>query len=101
MENPPGPGDAHGCPFKHFSWDNLSASIQSLGINESKQIREIEDAVRNKHYHVACTKVWEFTHPNAKGGLLESINHPNMYFEKSYKLANSDQEALATSTTVM
>jgi DNA primase large subunit len=38
-----------------------------------------------KHYHIACTKVFEAIHP-ANGSLAESINHPNQYFETSFGL---------------
>jgi len=101
----PGSGDSHGCPFRHFSLENLTAAVQSLGINESRQLRDIQEAVQGRHYHVACTKVWEFTHANVKAGLAESISHPNMYFEKSYgiehpqvKIEGEDDTVDITST---
>ena len=59
-----------------------------LHITDGKAIREIKDAVAAKHYHVACTKVFEITHP-AVGSLPESINHPNHYFEMSYGMVEA------------
>lgn len=80
----PGPGDAHGCPFRHFSIDSLIATIEDdLQIRDARILREIKDAVTAKHFHVACTKVFEATHPT-NGSLAESINHPNNYFETSF-----------------
>lgn len=46
------------------------------------------EAVSAKHFHIACTKVFEATHP-ADGSLSESINHPNQYFETSFALAEN------------
>jgi DNA primase large subunit len=87
----PGIGDMHGCPFRHFSVDNLIASIEDdLNIRDPRVLREIKDAVQGKHYHVACTKVFEATHP-ANGSLVESINHPNVYFDMSFKLGDAQE----------
>jgi len=30
MNNPPGPGDHHGCPFRHFSPENLRAKLKCV-----------------------------------------------------------------------
>ncbi|EEB07539.1 DNA primase large subunit Spp2 [Schizosaccharomyces japonicus yFS275] len=80
----PGPGDAHGCPYRTFSVENLTQAISSLGITpDSADGREILDAVRNRHYHIACTRVLELSHP-AVGTLSETINHPNQYFNLAY-----------------
>ncbi|KAG4305473.1 hypothetical protein PORY_001029 [Pneumocystis oryctolagi] len=81
----PGTGDSHGCPFRHFSIENLNISLENMGIHDSKTLKEINDAVIGRHYHIACTKVFEFTHPSV-GILQESISHPNQYFDYSYAL---------------
>jgi DNA primase large subunit len=60
-----------------------------MNIRDSRVIREIKEAVAAKHYHVACTKVFEVTHPTS-GSLPESINHPNHYFETSFGLAEGN-----------
>jgi DNA primase large subunit len=71
--------------------ENLVASIQDdLNIHDPRVLREITDAVEAKHYHVACTKVFEATHP-ANGILAETINHPNRYFEMSFGLGDTQQ----------
>ncbi|KAG5437515.1 hypothetical protein PCANB_000943 [Pneumocystis canis] len=84
----PGTGDFHGCPFRYFSIENLSTSLESMGIYDSKALKEINEAVVERHYHIACTKVFEFTHPSI-GSLQESISHPNQYFDNSYALARN------------
>ena len=82
----PLPGDAHGCPFRHFSIDNLIATLEDdLHIRDSKTLRDVREAVMEKHFHIACTRVFEATHPSI-GSLAESINHPNHYFETSFAL---------------
>lgn len=55
-------------------------------------------AVKAKHYHVACTRVFEITHSKygvKKGegvGMGESVTHPNQYAAKSreYEKARMD-----------
>lgn len=45
--------------------------------------------VKTKHYHVACTRVFELTHGISKGdgiGGGESVTHPNQYAAKSMEL---------------
>jgi len=69
--------------------DNLVASIEGdLNIRDQRILQEIREAVQAKHYHIACTKVFEATHP-ANGSLAETINHPNRYFEMSFGLDDS------------
>jgi DNA primase large subunit len=62
---------------------------EELGIRDDKVLREIKDAVISKHYHLACTKVFEATHP-AAGSLNESIGHPNQYYESSFALQDGN-----------
>jgi DNA primase large subunit len=62
-----------------------------LNIRDSRMLREIKDAIIGKHFHIACTKVFEATHPTS-GSLAESINHPNHYFESSFALTETKVE---------
>lgn len=54
--------------------------------------------VRNGHFHVACTRVFEMTHSSSgvkKGdgvGGGESVTHPNQYAAKSMELAKAQEE---------
>nr|ASF90196.1 hypothetical protein SPAR05346 [Bartheletia paradoxa] len=96
----PGPQDAHGCPFRHFSADNLSSALTTTyGISSKEDLKEILGAVKANHYHVACTRVYEITHA-AKGvkkgdglGAGASVDHPNVYFEKSWTLEKEAEGA--------
>ncbi|BFZ64447.1 DNA primase subunit pri2 [Saitoella coloradoensis] len=90
LGNPPGAGDAHGCPFRHFSIDNLVAGLGAMGIHDQRQLNDIKQLVGAQKYHVACTKVFEYTHPQlGDGGLKESISHPNRYFEQGFEMAKN------------
>lgn len=89
-QDTPGPQDNHGCPFRHYSPQNLSASMSSLYGLDAQQSSEILSSVKAGHYHVACTRLFEMTHGVKKGkgidGNGESVSHPNRYFERSWKL---------------
>ena len=58
----------------------------------SADLPEIMATVKAKHYHVACTRVFELTHASCgvdKGegiGKGESVTHPNQYAARSREL---------------
>ncbi|KAI0362235.1 DNA primase large subunit [Trametes cingulata] len=91
----PGPGDSHGCPYRHFSADNLQSALLTMygeqGLT-SADMPEIMSTVKAGHYHVACTRVFEITHARQgvkKGegvGGGESVTHPNQYAARSREL---------------
>lgn len=93
-QDTPGTQDSHGCPYRHFGAQALqSLLLSSYGISDPAQIKEILDATKSQHYHVACTRVFEITHARKhdikKGDGLgngESVSHPNRYFERSREL---------------
>jgi hypothetical protein len=31
----PGPGDTHGCPFRHYTADNLERMMQTMNVKET------------------------------------------------------------------
>ena len=91
--NQPGTQDSHGCPFRHFSPDNLSTFLISTYPQlerSSPEMKDILDSVKNSHYHVACTRVFEVTHGLKKGQGLgsdgETVVHPNKYVDRSREL---------------
>lgn len=77
-----GPGDTHGCPFKHNDLSSLKQQLLSIGI-PSAGIQEISDYVSRGHYQIACGKYFEITH---NASIDSGVNHPNKYFEESQKL---------------
>lgn len=92
MGKTPGPADNHGCPFRHFSETSLSSALSSTYSLSSSETKDILTSVKSQHYHVACTRLFEITHANLgvqKGdgvGAGDSVDHPNLYFDKSRKL---------------
>jgi DNA primase large subunit len=91
-QNQPGTQDSHGCPFRHFSTDNLSNFLLTNYPQLDRgapEYRDIMESVKNHHYHVACTRLFEVTHCLKKGeglGNGESVSHPNKYTDRSREL---------------
>lgn len=105
LRDQPGALDSHGCPFRHFSATALSTALATTYRvpPTTQEHKEILDAVKNNHFHVACTRLFEVTHADKgvkKGdgvGQGESITHPNRYFDASRKL-DIDRQAAAGGT---
>lgn len=74
-----GPGDCHGCPFRHSDDDVLKNKLQGYGL-DSSSIAVLSDMAKKGHYQIACSKYFDVVH-NVKMEL--GINHPNQYFEES------------------
>ncbi|KAG6328116.1 hypothetical protein ID866_10974 [Astraeus odoratus] len=97
----PGVGDCHGCPYRHFSPENLQSSLlthySSQGLTTT-DLHEVMRTVKDGHYHVACTRVFEIT--NASKGVKkgegigggESVTHPNQYAARSIELEKAQSE---------
>ncbi|KAI0434610.1 DNA primase, large subunit [Xylaria sp. FL1042] len=97
-EHPPGPGEAHGCPYRHFSLENLTTLLQGVGITDRSVLNGVKEDKESQKFHMACNRVFEHVHKNeikkAKeesimtSAQLETIVHPNEYFKRSYLLKN-------------
>ncbi|KAI0015975.1 DNA primase, large subunit [Xylariomycetidae sp. FL0641] len=97
-EHPPGPGEAHGCPYRHFNLENLTSLLQSTGITDRSVLQGVKEDKESQKFHMACNRVFEHVHKNeikkAKdegvmtSNQLETIVHPNEYFKRSYLLKN-------------
>uniref|UniRef100_A0A8C4WXV5 DNA primase large subunit n=1 Tax=Eptatretus burgeri TaxID=7764 RepID=A0A8C4WXV5_EPTBU len=88
--NTPGPGDHHGCPFRHTDADLLRQRLQSHRLSSS-EINQVMEYVKGMHYQLACQKYFEFTHKVEDGAF--GLSHPNQYFEESQKLLSGGQHA--------
>lgn len=97
-EHPPGSGESHGCPYRHFSIENLITLLQGTGVTDREVLRGVKEDVEKKRYHIACNRVFEHAHKGAlaqvkeEGSLgpaeMDTIVHPNTYFKRSYLLTN-------------
>ncbi|QRW08226.1 carbohydrate esterase family 10 protein [Ceratobasidium sp. AG-Ba] len=90
--------DNHGCPFRHFSSQNLTAMLErSYRITSTSEQAEIAKLVKGNHFQVACTRVFELTHRamgvKAGDGLDggETVDHPNRYYTRSKELAKDKE----------
>ncbi|CAG9784594.1 unnamed protein product [Diatraea saccharalis] len=81
-----GPGDCHGCPYRHCDVSNLKNKLQGYGV-DPQAISEIVDTSKKGHFQVACSKYFDTIH-NVDLGL--GINHPNQFFEESQKLLKGE-----------
>ncbi|KAH6889883.1 eukaryotic and archaeal DNA primase, large subunit-domain-containing protein [Thelonectria olida] len=111
-EHPPGPGEAHGCPYRHFNLENLTTLVQAMGVNDRSVMQGIKEDKEKQKFHMACNRpltqrltdgsVFEHLHKaeirKAKDegvmtqSQLETIVHPNEYFKRSYLLKNLGKE---------
>lgn len=84
----PGVGDHHGCPYRHFSEENLRTALSSLRLS-SQSVDEAVEKAKNNHYQLACGVAFE----GLRGSECESgITHPNHYFQQSEKLIQAKNE---------
>ena len=87
LGNPPNAGDNHGCPYRHYDDEHLSALMTKMRIGGPADRAEILAHKRQKNYQLACLKHFEVTHPQAtstKGVSLDGVgNHPNAWFSAS------------------
>lgn len=97
-ERPPGAGESHGCPYRHFSIDNLTSLLQATGVNDRDVLRGVKEDVERKRFHIACNRVFEWAHNGEIKKVkeegtwgpseLDTIVHPNTYFKRGYLLKN-------------
>nr|GLL33347.1 probable DNA primase large subunit [Ipomoea trifida] len=86
----PGVGDHHGCPYRHFSEENLRAALGKMGVGNFV----VEDVIGKANivsmivhqFKLACTLTFEAIH----GASCDAgINHPNQYYNDSKKILES------------
>lgn len=81
MSNAPGPGDNHGCPFRHTDADLLAQKLRLQGISKDFTDK-IMKYTRDGHYQIACKYYFDATHSGVEEPDV-NINHPNQYFDES------------------
>ncbi|KAH6798107.1 DNA primase [Perilla frutescens var. hirtella] len=92
ISSTPGVGDQHGCPYRHFSEENLRAALNKMGVG-NRAVEDVMDKVRNRHYQLACTLTFEAVHGESCD---QGINHPNQYYSDSKKILESRNNSKAT-----
>ncbi|KAL8607230.1 hypothetical protein ACOMHN_009624 [Nucella lapillus] len=100
ISNTPGVGDFHGCPFKHCDQDTLRQKLKSQGLKKD-DVDQVLQYSKGGHYQVACAKMFEVIHGALTGGEEDmdvSFQHPNQYFEESYKRLHKNTAEKLSST---
>ncbi|XP_078033290.1 DNA primase large subunit isoform X2 [Augochlora pura] len=82
-----GPGESHGCPYRHMDTDSLKQKLSGVGI-PMISVNEIAELARNGHYLIACTKYFEILHNRLPD---KPINHPNGYFIESRSILAKEE----------
>ena len=75
----PGNGEFHGCPYKHWSDDNVKAAMSRWGLGTT-QITAVLEAKRAHAPQLACRAAFEARY-NVQAG--NAGNHPNAYYEEA------------------
>ncbi|KAL8121401.1 putative DNA primase large subunit [Apium graveolens] len=91
ISSTPGVGDHHGCPYRHFSEENLRAALGKMGVS-SRALEDVIDKARNKHYQLACTLTFEAVHNSSCDA---GVNHPNQYFSDSQSILKAKGNPVA------
>ncbi|XP_013394623.1 DNA primase large subunit [Lingula anatina] len=89
--NAPGPGDGHGCPFRHSDTDMLRQKLSNLKIGKENS-EAVISKVKEGHYQIACKMVFNLTHGIQEEEASFALQHPNQYFEESQRLINGGKE---------
>jgi DNA primase large subunit len=85
MGAPPGPGDHHGCPYRHYDENRLSSLIGQLRIDTPDK-DAIMGQVKSRNYQLACQRHWEATHRGYEELSVSADgvgNHPNAWIQAS------------------
>ncbi|XP_053978780.1 DNA primase large subunit-like isoform X1 [Hylaeus volcanicus] len=81
-----GPGEYHGCPYRHMDSESLKQKLSSYGV-PVKNINDIADLAKDGHYHIACATYFEVLHNRLPD---KPIIHPNIYFVESRAILAKD-----------
>nr|CAH7752526.1 unnamed protein product [Callosobruchus chinensis] len=64
-----GPGEHHGCPFKHWDATVVKQKLVEHGVG-AEGVSSVMDLVTNGHYQIACTKYFEYVHGQAPSATI-------------------------------
>jgi len=89
-DNPPGPSEKHGCPFRHFDDQHLRAMLVKHNLKDV-DIESIFISRNSKEYRSACSDYFKFTrgHPP-----VEMIKNPIHFYYESMRRARQPIETL-------
>lgn len=83
-DNPPGPTEKHGCPFRHFDDAHLRNMLTNHGLKDV-DIESIFKERSDKNYKVACSRYFEYTRGDQPS---EIIHNPIHFYKESRRHEN-------------
>lgn len=78
----PGPGEYHGCPYREFEENMLSMAIRKLGV-DNEAAKNITAKAKEGHFQIACGMCFKSSQPatDSEDATASFIpTHPNEYF---------------------
>ena len=75
----------HGCPYKAFDADSVTAALNRLRITPQK-VHDAVGKMQGGHYQLACAAAWEGAHSCE---CVTGINHPNQVWAMIAEEENS------------
>jgi len=79
MENV-GPGESHGCPFRHHESRSLRQRVEAYGLKK-EEADEVLKKVESGHFQIACGLHYNYVH--LKELSTGATNHPNQWYLES------------------
>jgi DNA primase large subunit len=84
----PGPGDYHGCPYKHWDQLQLKTTLGRMRLTTGA-VEDIMASIKTKDYQTACRKQFDARFQGADNGPVG--NHPNAYTEQALAFIKAQQ----------
>lgn len=85
-QNPPGPEDSHGCPFKYFDVKKLKELLKTYKVSD-EAIDSIVAVTKERNYTGACTQLFCSMYPKYDvSSENAAIYHPNQFYAEAKRL---------------
>jgi len=76
-----GPGETHGCPFRHHEGRTIRQRVEAYGGLKKEQVDAIMTKVEEGHYQIACGMHYNAVH--LKELSTGAVSHPNQWYLES------------------
>ena len=85
-----GPGETHGCPFRHHEGRTIRQRVEAYGGLKKEQVDAIIAKVEEGHYQIACGMHYSAVH--LKDLSTGAVSHPNQWYLESRGLVSAGGE---------
>jgi hypothetical protein len=55
-EHAPSSGEAHGCPYRHFTIENLAGLLRASGVTDHAVLKGVKEDTESQKFHMACNR---------------------------------------------